>query len=360
MENAQSLGVDFIDASSNNYLNRSDYFSDVSRETPFSILPGQHAQLGAGASRLIHGTRPEHSELEAELSRWVGHEKALLFSSGYAANIGVISALVQPHDLIISDELNHASIVDGCRLARAEIQITAHLDVSAVESALKAYASARRCWVVTESYFSMDGDSPDLQTIRTLCNTYGAAMIVDEAHALGVFGPEGSGLSSANHVNSDVLIGTFGKALGAQGAFVASSSLVTDWLWNRARSFVYSTAMSPLLAASIGANLRAIKADDAARTRLGTMASWFRSTLAANQIPVTPHSHGPIVPILYSDSARAMSAATHLGQVGILAQAIRPPTVPENTSRIRLTLHAGLSQSHLERLAHAVIQTCTQ
>jgi len=359
IENARVLGVDFIDASSNNYLNRSDYFPDVSRETPFSVSPGQLARLGAGASRLIHGTRPEHAELEADLSEWVGQERALLFSSGYAANVGVISALVQPDDLIISDELNHASIVDGCRLARAQIQIAAHRDASAIESALLANAAARRCWVVTESYFSMDGDSPDLRAIRDLCNNYGAVMIVDEAHALGVFGPQGSGLCLASRVNADVLIGTFGKALGAQGAFVASSKVATNWLWNRARSFVYSTATSPLLAASIAANVRAIRADDEARTRLGCMASWFRSKLDAHQIPVTPDSHGPVIPILYPDPTRAIKAAAGLGQLGILTQAIRPPTVPTNSSRIRLTLHAGLNQSQLERLADSVIQTCT-
>jgi len=359
VENAQVLGVDFIDASSNNYLDRSDYFPDVSRETPFSVSPGQFARLGAGASRLIHGTRPEHSELEAHLSQWVGQEKALLFSSGYAANVGVISALAQPDDLIISDELNHASIIDGCRLARAQIRITAHRDTCAIESALLANAATRRCWVVTESYFSMDGDSPDLRAIRLLCDKHGAAMVVDEAHALGVFGPEGSGLCAANHVNADVLIGTFGKALGAQGAFVASSRVARDWLWNRARSFVYSTAMSPLLATSIAANVRSVRSDNEARTRLRCMASWFRSVLDANQIPVTAHSHGPIIPILYSDPTLATKAAASLGRLGILAQAIRPPTVPENSSRIRLTLHAGLDQSQLERLAKSVIQTCT-
>jgi len=360
MENARALGAEFIDASSNNYLNRSDYFPDVSRETQLSVPPGQLARLGAGASRLIHGTRPEHSELEAALSKWVGLERALLFSSGYAANVGVISALVRPDDLIISDELNHASIIDGCRLARAQIHITAHCDSSAIEAALLANAATHRCWVVTESYFSMDGDSPDLHAIRHLCNNYGAVMIVDEAHALGVFGPQGSGLCSASHVNADVLIGTFGKALGAQGAFVASSRVATNWLWNRARSFVYSTAMSPLLATSIEANVRAIRADDEARTRLGRMAFWFRSKLDANQIPVTAHSHGPIIPILYPNPTRAIKAAASLGQLGILTQAIRPPTVPENSSRIRLTLHAGLNQSQLERLVDSVIQTCTQ
>lgn len=357
--NAQALGVDFVDASSNNYLNRSEYSPNVSRETPFGSSSGQLPSLGAGASRLIHGTRPEHSQLESDLSQWVGQEKSLLFSSGYAANVGVISALVQPEDLIVSDELNHASIIDGCRLARAQIRITAHRDVPAIESALLANAKRNRCWVVTESYFSMDGDSPDLRAIRSLCNKYGAVLIVDEAHALGVFGPQGSGLCPANHVKADVLIGTFGKALGAQGAFVATSRVATDWLWNRARSFVYSTAMSPALAASVAANVRAIRTDDEARTRLERMASWFRSQLNENQIPITAHSHGPIVPILYPDSTRAQEAAARLGQLGILVQAIRPPTVPENSSRIRLTLHAGLRQTQLERLAASIIETCT-
>jgi 8-amino-7-oxononanoate synthase len=354
---ALALGVDFIDASSNDYLGLAQLPPDVSRET-ISSLSTPQASSGAGASRLIHGTRAQHTDLECCLAAWVGFERALLFASGYAANVGALSGLVQPQDIVISDALNHASIIDGCRLARAQIRIAPHRDAAAIESLLRTHAADTRCWVVTESYFSMDGDSPDLQLLRALCDRYGAALIVDEAHALGVFGGEGSGLCSTQHVRPDVLVGTFGKAIGAQGAFVASSRTVRDWLWNRARSFVYSTAVSPLLAAAIHRNLQTVRNDNAARKRLAVGAEWFRNRLAEASVATIHDSFGPIVPVLFPSAAHAMAATERLGRAGILTQAIRPPTVPENSARIRLTLHAGLTQQQLERLAYAVIDTC--
>ncbi len=348
LKNAGQLGIEMIDASSNDYLN---YNAEVSRET-------SRPSLGSGASRLIHGTRLEHCELEAELANWVIHSKTLLFTSGYAANVGTISALAQPGDVIVSDALNHASIVDGCRLSRAHIEITPHCQVEAIEAVLAANAGKRRCWVVSESYFSMDGDSPDLKRLREICDAFDAAMIVDEAHALGIFGPEGSGLCRAHGVHPDVLIGTFGKSVAAQGAFVASDPTVREWLWNRARSFVYSTAMSPLLASLIMQNVLRTRIDEPRRQKLLRAAILFRARLAHHGIETLPASHGPIVPIVLTSPQRALQVAAKLEQAGVLAQAIRPPTVPADSSRIRITLNAGLNELQLAYLSDAVIQAC--
>ena len=349
---ARRLDIEMIDASSNDYLS---YASEVSRETSPDRPP-----LGSGASRLIHGTRREHRELEAELATWVKQPKALLFASGYAANVGTISALAQPGDVIVSDALNHASIVDGCRLSGAQIEVTAHCRADAMESVLATHAGKRRCWVVSETYFSMDGDSPDLRRIRKLCDAYDTAMIVDEAHALGVFGPQGSGVCRACGVIPDVVVGTFGKSVAAQGAFVASNTLVRDWIWNRARSFVYSTAISPMLASLVMKNVLRLRADELRRQDLVHAANRFRANLAERGIRVVPESHGPIIPILLTSPQRAMQAAATLGDLGVLVQAIRPPTVPENSSRVRVTLHAGLTQAQLSHLTEAVIQACQE
>jgi 8-amino-7-oxononanoate synthase len=199
------------------------------------------ARSGAGASRLVSGSDPSHEEAEVTLASWLGAEAALLFSSGYAANTGVLAALARPGDIIVSDALNHASIIDGCRLSGASVRVVPHGDAAAVDAALAASTGAAHRWVVTEAYFSMDGDSPDLPSLRTICDRRDAALIVDEAHALGVFGPRGTGLCAAAGVRPDVLVGTASKALGLQGAFVVGPRRLRLWLWNRARSFVFST-----------------------------------------------------------------------------------------------------------------------
>lgn len=208
--------------------------------------PPPPAPSGSGASRLIAGERAEHRELEQRLASWTGTEDALVFSSGYAANVGVLSALASPGDLIVSDALNHASIIDGSRLSRARIAVVPHLDVGAVRAALRTRETGR-AWVVVESYYSMDADGPDLAQLRGACDEAGAALLVDEAHALGVLGPGGRGRCAEAGVRPDVLVGTLGKSLGSQGAFVAGRAVLKSWLWNRARSFVFSTGLSPRL-----------------------------------------------------------------------------------------------------------------
>jgi 8-amino-7-oxononanoate synthase len=353
LRRATALGVTPIDASSNDYLGYAKY--PVSRETYL-----ESTSTGAGASRLIHGTRPEHQALERALSTWVGQPATLLFASGYAANMGVMGTMAQLGDLVISDSLNHASIIDGCRLSRAEVAVYAHTDIGAVDSILRREAPKRRCWVVTETYFSMDGDSPDLQALRSICDERRAALVVDEAHALGVFGPNGSGLCNQYGFKPDVLVGTFGKALGAQGAFVASSTTFRNWLWNRARSFVYSTALSPLLAEVALRNLTRARADDSGRSRLSNACAELRDRLAAAGIELLRSSYGPIVPIILGSPERALAVTDDLISQGILVQAIRPPTVAPDSCRIRVTVNSTFNDEQVQRLAASIIRTCSE
>jgi 8-amino-7-oxononanoate synthase len=206
-------------------------------------------ESGSGASRLIAGDREIHRVLEQSLASWLGAEDALLFSSGFAANAGALAALLGPGDLLVSDTLNHASIIDGARLSRARVEVVPHNDIDAIASALRR-RTEWRAWVAVESYYSMDADGPDLRELRAVCDRHGAGLYVDEAHALGVLGPGGRGMCAAHGILPDVLVGTFGKSFGSQGAFVAGPSVLREWLWNRARSFVFSTGLAPVCAAS--------------------------------------------------------------------------------------------------------------
>lgn len=342
-----------IDVASNDYLGYAR--QPVSRAT---LLACEAAETGAGASRLIFGTTDHHLALEAELADWVQLESALLFSSGYAANVGVLQALASRGDLVVSDALNHASIIDGCRLSRADVAVAGHCSVDAVARALKQSSHPRK-WVVTESYFSMDGDQPDLAGLREVCNTHSAGLIVDEAHALGVFGPGGAGLCVAAGIRPDVLVGTLGKAVGLQGAFVAGARLLNQWLWNRARSLVFSTGTSPVLSVIALELVRQARSDDAGRARLLATAARLRRRLADAGVVLPPTSLGPIVPIVLGDNARALSCASRLQAAGFRACAIRPPTVPAGSARLRITVSSALDEASTERLAACLIEAIT-
>ena len=345
---AQSLGVGALDASSNDYLGLGA--RPVSRETL--------SNAGAGASRLIHGTAVEHLALEAELASWVGAESALLFASTYAANVGLIAALAERESVVISDAANHASLIDGARLGKAQIKVVPHLDLGAVHAALQASRGARACWVVTESYFSMDGDGPDLAALRALCDEADACLIVDEAHALGVFGPAGAGRCAEAGVRADVLVGALGKAVGSHGGFVAGSSALRTLLWNKARSFVFSTAISPRHAELTLWQAQAARAADQLRERLALNATELRRRLESAGLPVVPGSFGPIVSLILGENERVLGVAARLRALGILAQGIRPPTVPVGAARLRLTVKATFGEEDLDRLASAVEDAC--
>lgn len=316
------------------------------------LVASRPTRGGAGASRLISGDHDELLNAEAALADWVGAEAALLVSSGYAANVGCLAALASSADVIVSDELNHASIIDGCRLSRACVEVFPHLDLDAAAAALERHRGAARRWLVTESYFSMDGDSPDLVAARRLCDATDTALVVDEAHALGVFGAQGRGLCHRDGVVPDVLVGTLGKAVGLAGAFVAGSARLRSVLYNRARSFVFSTGVSPWLASAITERVATVRQDDASRRRLADLSHRFREQVG-QAAPVPARSHGPIVPWMVGDSASAVALSDALRKEGIVVAAIRPPTVPEGTARLRVTLHAKLSDDDLRRSAAA-------
>jgi 8-amino-7-oxononanoate synthase len=333
-----------------------------------AALPAPVAPSGAGASRLLAGEREEHRRFERAVATWLGAEDALLFSSGYAANVGALAALAAPGDLIVSDALNHASLIDGARLARARVAVVPHGDVEAITRALSDRTEAR-AWVVVESYYSMDADGPDLAALRALCDAQGAGLYVDEAHALGVLGPRGRGRCAEAGVAPDVLVGTLGKAFGGQGAFLAGRTVLRDWLWNRARSFVFSTGVAPVSAAaalrslqeilerpSLGAHVVAMSA----RLRAGLTRAGARPLDAAP--PPLPDGAAPalallgfghIVPVVVGSAPHALELATRLRSRGVAAHAVRPPTVPTGTARLRLTVTAQHRPDDIDRAVEA-------
>jgi 8-amino-7-oxononanoate synthase len=346
-------GVPWLDACSNDYLGLGA--AAVSRET-LADLAG--ARTGAGASRLVQGSFREHNELEAELADWLGTEGCLLTLSAFAANVGLIPALADAESLVVSDALNHASVVDGCRLSRARVVVTPHLETEAIEVALRGHRGTAPAWVVVEGLFSMDGDSPDLRELRAVCDRYGAGLVVDEAHSLGVVGPGGAGRAASQGVRADVIVAGLGKAVGAQGGLLACSADLRTWLWNRARSFVFSTAPSPLLCRLTLAQVRATRSADAARQRLAARSAELRSALAARGLPTLAGAEGPILPIMLGSNERALAAMQELRRRGILVQAIRPPTVPQGAARLRLTVHADWPDDAVARLVEGLEVAC--
>lgn len=345
-----SAGVTEVDARSNDYLGLA--IRSVSRET----MGAGVLRAGAGASRLISGTTAEHLELERALADWLRVETTLVFSSGYAANVGVVSALAGPGDVVFSDALNHASLIDGCRLGRGRVVVTPHLDLRELERGLAQTQEATARWVVTESYFGMDGDVPELRELRELCDAHEAGLVVDEAHALGVFGPEGRGLCAGAGVRPDVLVGGMGKGLGVQGGFVACSSVYREWLWNRARSFVFSTAVSPVVCRIAVEQVGRLRAANAARRRLEELGARLERVLESGGIRLPPARRGPLFPIIFGGEAETLRAANELLARGVAVHAIRPPTVPPGGSRLRVTLRADMTDAEVERLGAMLVE----
>jgi 8-amino-7-oxononanoate synthase len=320
-----------------------DYLALADRSAPSGAC-------GAGGSRLLAGDRQIHALLEEAAAELVHQPTALAFTSGYAANVGVLSTLAAPDDLIVSDALNHASIIDGARLSRARIAIVPHLDLDAVGRALDDRHGGR-AFVVTESYFSMDADSPDLRALRALCDERGAVLIVDEAHALGVLGPDGGGLCPAHGVRADVVVGTFGKAFGASGAFVAGCAALTVWLWNRARSFVFSTGLSPVGAAAALDGLRRAQREPWRRQAVLQAAQHLREGLLA--IGAQLRGSGHVIPWIVGEANEATRLAHGLQARGVEVRAIRPPSVPPGSARLRFSVTAAHQAADVERAVDA-------
>jgi 8-amino-7-oxononanoate synthase len=312
----------------------------------------EHSGFGASASRLISGDLPEHRALEAALSTFFGTEAALLFPTGYQANIGVITALAGPEDLIVSDAANHASLIDGCRLSRAEVVIFAHRDSEAAADALRrAPGRHRRRLLVTESLFSMDGDLAPLPQLAEVAREYDAALVVDEAHAAGVLGPHGAGLCRQLGLQPDVLIATLGKAFGSQGGVVAGPSVLRDILVNRARTFIFTTASPPPVVAAAQAALELIAGAEGDARRRALQAN---INALAEALPEVPHTGTPITPFLLGTDRAALAASAALRSEGLFIPAIRPPTVPDGTARLRISLSSAHAPSAITRLSAAL------
>ena len=335
-------GREVINLCSNDYLGLSTH-PTIRQALRTSLL-----HHGAGASRHIGGTDDAHRRLEAELASFVGLPTALLFSSGYAANVGVLQALAGPDDVIFSDALNHASIIDGCRLSRAAVVVYPHRDLAALQTLLaETRPRYRTAFIVTESVFSMDGDLAPLPGLHSLASEHDAALMVDEAHALGVFGPEGRGSCAAARVEPDLLVGTLGKAFGCAGAFVATSHAPRSLIENRARSFVFSTATPPIQAAAVLAALPIVRAASDARTHVLRHVQRLRDGLAQLGYAV-PQEVSHILPLQLGQPAAAMELSAQLLERGVFVHGIRPPTVPDNTSRLRITASALHTEDHLD------------
>ncbi len=309
---------------------------------------------GAGASRLIVGNLAEHDTLESELASFHEAPAALLFNTGYQANLGVISSLAGPDDLIVSDELNHASLIDGCRLSRARVAVFRHLDLDQAADLLAGPASRR--FLVSESVFSMDGDHADVVSLAALATRFNAALVLDEAHAVGAVGPVGRGLAAAAGVVPDVLVGTFGKAFGSFGAYVVGTRVLCDWLISRARPFVFTTGLPATVVAASRAALAVVRSDEGEELRGALRSRIDLLSRALQELGVLTHHHArsPIFPVVLGAEERAMTASRQLLSAGYYAQGIRPPTVPRGTSRLRITAMAQHTDDHIAGLARAL------
>ncbi|UTG91970.1 8-amino-7-oxononanoate synthase [Geobacter sulfurreducens] len=338
---------------SNNYLGLADHPS-LKRAAVEAV---ERYGTGSGASRLVSGTMELHAALEERLARFKGTDAALVFNSGYAANSGIIPALVGRGDVVFSDRLNHASIVDGCLLSRARFVRYPHNDMNALERLLAEHRGAGRMLIVTDGVFSMDGDLAPLPALVALKRQYGALLMVDDAHGTGVLGESGRGSAEQFEVAADIdlQMGTLGKALGGFGAYVAASAEVVELLINRARSFIFSTSLPPAVLAAARAALDLVDSPEgkALRRRLARSAALFRDALQEAGFD-TMGSETQIVPALVGEAEPAMTFTRRLLEEGFYVQGIRPPTVPAGTCRLRCTLMATHDESDLERAVAAM------
>ena len=332
---------------SNNYLGLADH----PRVREAAIDAVERWGVGAGASRLVSGTMTAHRALEERLASFEGREAALLFGSGYLANVGVLSALAGPGAVLFSDALNHASIIDGCRLARAETFVYRHADVEHLGWGMERVRD-REAVIVTDTVFSMDGDVAPLAEIVELARRHGARVVVDEAHATGCLGPGGRGAVHAAGVEDeiDVVVGTLGKALGSYGAYVVCDDELVQLLINRARPFIFSTALPPAAVAAALAALELLIEEPWRTDALRANADVLRAALRREGLDVQGTTQ--ILPLVIGEAAAAVRVCERALEDAVFAQAIRPPTVPEGTSRLRLAVMATHGE---DELAHAAV-----
>jgi 8-amino-7-oxononanoate synthase len=316
---------------------------------------------GAGASRLLAGNVAVHRELESALAAFTGRDRALVFPSGYQTNVGVLTSLAGDGDVLLLDSLCHASLIDGARLSKAQFRVYPHGDTAQLDKALSRRAGRGRRVVVTEGVFSMDGDLAPLAEICRLVERHGAWLILDDAHAFGVLGREGRGLAEHLGVTlpkRSVFVGTLSKALGSQGGFAAGSADVVDLLVNCARSFIYTTGLSPVSAAAALRALEIVR-EPSRRKHLLELAGQAR-TMLRSVIASVPEGVTPIIPVVVGEVERAAKLSAHLLEAGIFAPPIRPPTVPKGTARLRLSLSADHTEQDIEKLCGALREGLTR
>ncbi len=339
-------GREVVVLCSNNYLGLAEH--PALRQAAAEAL--ERYGLGTGASRLVSGTTELHKELERRIALFKGTEDAIVFNSGYAANTGVIAAVAGEKDVIFSDSLNHASIIDGCRLSRARTVVFRHRDMRHLAALLEGHSSARRRVIVSDGVFSMDGDVAPLPELVELAERHKAMLMIDDAHATGVLGVTGRG--SAEHFRLTgrvgIQMGTLGKALGTFGAYVAGDRGLIAWLRNAARSYIFSTSLPPVLCAASMAALELIDREPWRRERLWQNRRRMADALASLGIPSLV-SETPIVPVIFGSAKAAVDAGRRLLDGGVLAPAIRPPSVPEGEARIRATVMGTHSDEDIDR-----------
>lgn len=346
-------GKSYIGFSSNDYLGLASH----PEVTAALQRAADRYGVGSGASHLVNGHSIEHHALEEELAAFTGRPRALLFSTGYMANLGAVNALVGKGDAVFEDRLNHASLLDAGLLSGARFQRFLHNDSSSLEQRLRA-SDAERKLIVVDGVFSMDGDIAELPTMAALAQQHGAWLMVDDAHGFGCLGATGGGC--AEHFGLSVaqlpiLMGTLGKAFGTFGAFVAGSEVLIETLIQEARSYIYTTAMPPAVAAATRVSLRLLQAETWRRERLQALIGRFRR--GAEQLGLAlMDSPTPIQPVLLGDESRTLAVAAHLQQAGFLVGAIRPPTVPKGSARLRITLCANHTDSQVDQLLDALGQ----
>ncbi|HEY0250339.1 MAG TPA: 8-amino-7-oxononanoate synthase [Kofleriaceae bacterium] len=364
-------GANVLDFASNDYLS----LATDRRVVAAAKLALEEHGVGAAASRLITGNHRLHVALEEAVGEWLRVGAVRSFGSGYAANVGTLGALLGPDDVVFSDELNHASIIDGCRLARAQVVVYPHGDLGFLDGKLRERTGRRRL-IASESLFSMDGDLADVAELSRLAKVHGVALMLDEAHAVGARGPEGRGVAAAVGVVPDLLVGTCGKALGTSGAFVATTSAIAKLLWNRARSLVFSTATPPAIAAATIAAIEIVRGGegDERRRDLAARAEQLRARVRISDVGSAVRgfegdsstrgelggaglggvADGSIAPLLIGDDRRVMEISARLLERRIFVQGIRYPTVPEATARLRISVNAGHRAEDVEMLAIAL------
>jgi 8-amino-7-oxononanoate synthase len=351
-------GRRLINFSSNDYLG----LANDPRLREAAITAIDEFGVGAGASRLISGTQSPHLRLERALTKWKGTEAALCFSSGYAAALGTIPALVAKNDVVLLDKLCHASLIDGARLSGAVLRVFPHNHLAKLESHLewaRREHSAKRVLVITESVFSMDGDHAPLRELIELKKRFGVLLMLDEAHAVGVIGPNGRGLAAEEDVSEeiDVQMGTLSKALGASGGYICGSRTLIDWLINRARSFIYSTAPPPAIAAAALVAVNFLASPEGEERRL---LLWQRIRLMQQLLPRTKlkeedvAASSAIFPLIVGDEKATLDLAAALQGEGFLVPAIRYPTVAKGAARLRITVTAAHKASQIEALCEMI------